>query len=106
MDTDQDRLQAELGKIEAAIAMQESLRGVLDDEQIETTLVGLKAKQTTIVAQLGQGSAAAIGTDAMAVASRGVGIGGNLIGNVFTGDIQGNVYIGKPTDDPASSFQE
>lgn len=104
MDADQDRLQAELGKIEAAIAMQESLRGVLDDEQIETTLVGLKAKQTTIVAQLGQGSAAAIGTDAMAVASRGVGIGGDLIGNVITGDIQGNVYIGKPTDNPARAL--
>jgi hypothetical protein len=51
--------QAELDKIQQAIKAQEELRGIVPDEQIETTLAALRQKATSLQAKIsGQGAVA------------------------------------------------
>jgi hypothetical protein len=100
MSEESDRLLAELASIEAAIAAQENLRDILDDADLEATLAKLHEKQAAILAELGEGGALAIGQDAVAVATGGVYVAGDVRGDIFTG----NVYNGPPTQDPAEAL--
>jgi hypothetical protein len=53
MTNHQQQLQKELARVEAAIAAQEDLRGVLADEAIEAALIPLRQKIADLQAQLG-----------------------------------------------------
>ncbi|MCA9962113.1 MAG: NACHT domain-containing protein, partial [Anaerolineales bacterium] len=63
-----DDLQAQLGKIEAAIAAQEQLRGVLPHEQIEAALNALREKKAVLIGE------------------RAVSVGHDVGGSIITGD--------------------
>ena len=77
MSQKRTRLEAELAKIRQAIAAQKALRGLLPDEQLETTLASLRQKATSLQAELsGEGAiaqgerataASAIGDDSIAI---------------------------------------
>ncbi len=64
--------QTQLQKIAAAIAAQETLRGLVPDEQIEATLATLREQQQTLLARADAGSAIAQGEGAIAVTERGI----------------------------------
>ncbi|MCP4543638.1 MAG: SUMF1/EgtB/PvdO family nonheme iron enzyme [Chloroflexi bacterium] len=86
---EQEQLQAELEKLEQAIAAQEALRGILDDEQIKTMLSQLREKQSVLLAALSGSGAIAQGEGAKA-AGEGAVIARDVVGHVITGD---NVVI-------------
>jgi len=84
MSKNQDKLQKELAKIEQAIAAQEDLRGVLPDEQIDTVVAALRARQKTLqVKGEGSGVVAQEGSVAM---EGSVGVGGDVEGSVISGE--------------------
>jgi len=95
MSDDGARLEAELAKIEQAIAAQEGLRGILADEQLELTLAALREKQASMRVQLVGSGAIAQGTGAVAAGAGGVAVGG---------DVQGNVYGGPQPKDNAEAL--
>ncbi len=92
MDNDLEQLKAELEKIEKAIGAQESLRGILFDDQIESSLVSLKAQRDLIMAKLEGSSAIAQGESAKAVGKRGV-LARDVQGIVITGN-DNAVFVG------------
>ncbi len=111
MSDDRARLEAELAKIEQAIAVQEELRGILPDEQLEATLAALKEKQVTLRAQLA-GSGAIAQEGSVAAGERGVAAGTIQDSPVVTGDqsrvVQAETYVerqvveGEPSPDSAA----
>jgi hypothetical protein len=72
---DRARLEAELARIEQAIAAQEGLRGILPDDQLEATLAALREKQASMQAQLTGSGAIALGPGAVAAGAGGVAAG-------------------------------
>ncbi len=100
-----DDLQAKLTQLEKAIAEQKKMLGdVLSAEQLADALRPLQEAKAAIEAQLAGGGAIAT-EGSTAVSPRGVNVGGNVGGSVLTGDISGNVYLGKPTDDPQEALR-
>jgi formylglycine-generating enzyme required for sulfatase activity len=82
---DRVQVEAELAKIEQGITAQESLRGLVPDEQIEPILRSLRAKQAALQAELTGSGAIAQGKKAKAVGERGV-MAKKVKGDVITGD--------------------
>lgn len=85
----------ELAQIEAAIHNLENLRSVMTPEQLEAALTPLLQKKaelqdrlsgTTYSANVTGGGAVARGPGTTAVGERGVNVGGNVTGNIITGD--------------------
>jgi formylglycine-generating enzyme required for sulfatase activity len=74
-----------LQKIEQAIAAQQNLRGMLPNEQIETSLGALHQQKQVLLAKLEGSGAVAQGAGAKAAGERGV-IAEKVGGHVFTGD--------------------
>jgi hypothetical protein len=72
---DRARLEAELARIEQALAAQEGLRGILPDDQLEATLAALREKQASMQAQLTGSGAIAQGPGAVAAGAGGVAAG-------------------------------
>ena len=77
--------QEQLAKIEQAIEVQEGLRGVLDDAEIEATLQSLQEKQQVLVAKVAGSGASAQGAGAIAAGERAA-IARDVAGNIVTGD--------------------
>ncbi|MCP4543644.1 MAG: SUMF1/EgtB/PvdO family nonheme iron enzyme [Chloroflexi bacterium] len=96
---EQNRLQAELEKLEQAIAFQETLRGILDEAQIKAVLSPLHEKRASLLAELSGSGAIAQGEGAQAAGERAV-IAHDVGGNVVTGN---NVVINA---DPAQAEAE
>ncbi|HEX9734322.1 MAG TPA: hypothetical protein VGG06_20310, partial [Thermoanaerobaculia bacterium] len=71
----------ELERIEAALAAQEALRGVLPAEQVETMIAALRDRRTVTVARLA-GSCAIAQDGGVAAGAGGVAIGRDLHGNL------------------------
>ncbi len=90
-----------LQKIEAAIQAQETLRGILPDEQIETIITALHARRQIYLAHLEGSGGLAEGDGAKAV-----GAGGMLIEDSVEGDVYGPYskvekhYHGPESTDP------
>jgi hypothetical protein len=99
MDDDRVRLEAELAKIEQAIAAQEGLRGILPDEQLEATLAALREKQAAMRAQLAGSGAIAQGEKAKAAGERGVVADTIKDSTIVTGDhsraVRAGTYVEK-----------
>lgn len=102
----QTEMQAELGKINRAIAAQEALRGILPDAQIEAVLAQLLPLRDQLAAQLSQtvpqapdvgSGAVAQGDGAKAVGQQGVLVEGHVGGPVIVGS--GNtIHTGSGSD--------
>jgi formylglycine-generating enzyme required for sulfatase activity len=75
--------QKQLAKIEQAIAAQESLRGVLDDMEIDETLRSLREKRQVLLAKVEGAGAVAQGEGTMAVGERGTLVNGDVGGDVL-----------------------
>lgn len=82
--TDDARKTEETRKLEAAIAAQESLRGILPDEQLEAALAALRGQMAKLQqASAGQGNAVAQGPGATAVGSSGLNVPGMVYGGIY-----------------------
>jgi formylglycine-generating enzyme required for sulfatase activity len=97
MSEDQGKLQAEVRAIEQAIAIQESLRGRLDDATIEATLAPLRQRMAAILAQVEGSGAIAQGEGATAVGERGIHAPGAAVGgSSVSGQVSaGGHFIGR-----------
>ena len=82
MDKDQNQLEAELANVEQAIHAQEALRGILTDEQLETTLATLRKQRDSIQATL-LGSGAIAQDGGVAAGAGGVAVGRDVLGDVI-----------------------
>ena len=90
-------LAGELDKVQGAMAVQEGLQGILPADQVAAMLISLRQKELDLLARLvdnpagvqaslhGSG-AIAQGEGAIAVGERGVHVGGDVGGDVITGD--------------------
>ncbi len=96
MSDDKSRGEEELAKIQQAIAAQEGLRGILPEEQIESALASLHEKKAHYQAQISGTGSVAQGEGAVAVTARD--------GATAIGEVQGNVYIGPPPEDPRQAL--
>ena len=74
--------QQELAKIRAAIQAQETLRGLVPDEQLNPILESLREKRDALLAQLA-GSGAIAQSGGVAAGAGGVAVGGDVHGNVI-----------------------
>jgi hypothetical protein len=77
-------LEAQLGRVEAAIAAQEGLRGTLPAEQIEATLALLVQKQAELQARLGGHEV--LTEDSFQAGGEGAVIGSSAGSDIITGD--------------------
>lgn len=73
---------AELAKIEQAIVVQEGLRGILPDEQVEALLASLQEKRQALLAALA-GSGAAVKHSSVTAGAGGVAVGRDVYGDVI-----------------------
>jgi len=71
--------------------------GILDEETYQDAVVGAKAKYQAET----ESGAVAQGEGAIALASKAVNVGGNVGGNIITG----NIYYGESTDDPEEALR-
>ena len=88
-------IQAELAKLDQAIAAQEKLRGILPEDQVEATLTQLRQKRAEIAARLpASGSGAA-----------NLG-GGTVEGSVVTGTVSaGGDFVGRDKISQSGDFR-
>ncbi|HID48293.1 MAG TPA: hypothetical protein EYP40_01560 [Chromatiales bacterium] len=82
---DLDALAAEMEKVQEVIAAQEKLAGILPDDQLAGMLTPLRQKESALLTQLIGSGAIAQGEGAKAVGERGVLVGGDVDGDVTTG---------------------
>ncbi len=94
--TPSDPSSSELQKIEAAIQMQENLRGLIPDEQIEGILATLRAQHAAYLARADQGSAVAQGTGATAIAEKAVGVKGPVTHSTINTGVIYHLYQTAP----------
>lgn len=96
MGDDRARIEAELAKLDQAIAAQEALAGILPDEQLEMVLAALNQKRAVLWARLQGSGAIAQGEKAKAAGERGV-VADEVRGQVITGDenraVQAGAYV-------------
>src|SRR5437762_1282819 len=90
---DQPNSQTELHKIDAALAAQEALRGILPDEQLEATLASLRAKRQVLLAQINIDKPQEGGVE---VKARDVSVGRDMAGR----DINTHITINPPPPGP------
>jgi hypothetical protein len=95
-------IEKELEQVEEAIQNLENLRGIMTEDQLRTALAPLLQKKADLQSQLSGttysvsvsgGGAIAQGSGATAVGERGVNIGGNVTGNIITGDTHATTNI-------------
>ncbi|MCP4548640.1 MAG: hypothetical protein GY835_19460, partial [bacterium] len=105
---EQHQPQTALDKLEQAIAAQETLRGILDDAQIETVLNALYEKRDALLspggiapepdvqATLTGSGAAAVGTGVAVAGAGGTAVSGNVHGPIITGDHRRGLRVSSP----------
>jgi formylglycine-generating enzyme required for sulfatase activity len=89
----------DLRKVQDAIAAQEALRGILPDEQLDTTLAALRGQLLKLQQAAADRDSAVAQEGGTAVAGRGINVPGSVGGHAVSGD--GNViadhYHAAPT---------
>ena len=94
----QQDIQEQIAAIDERIVQMKGMRDILTDEKVDAALAELRQKRRALEAQLQDaggtaykatisgGGAIAQGSGATAVGKRGINVGGNVSGNIVTGD--------------------